>query len=128
MKAVRLMLRICVCLLSLLVANVDALAQGTASLHASVANPSGTRVAGALVVLTNEASGAVLKSVTGPDGSFDLTGLEPGSYDLAITMNGFEDYRQKGITFRDGQSASFLVTIRTSSVAQEVEATAGLRA
>ena len=125
MKYVQSMLKICVCLLLFyFVASVAAFAQGTARLHASVANPSGTRVAGALVVLTNEASGAVLKSVTGPDGSFDLTGLEPGSYDLAITMNGFEDYRQKGITFRDGQSASFLVTIRTSSVAQSVVVTA----
>ncbi len=125
MKFVRSMLKICVCLLLIhLVAHVEAFAQGTASLHASVANPSGTRVAGALVVLTNEASGAALKSVTGPDGSFDLTGLEPGSYDLAITMNGFEDYQQKGITVSDGQSTSFTVTVRTRSVAESVTVTA----
>ena len=125
MKSVRSILKICVCLLLIhLVARVEAFAQGTARLHASVANPSGTRVAGALVVLTNEASGVVLKSVTGPDGSFDLTGLEPGSYDLAITMNGFEDYQQKGITVSDEQTTSFTVTVRTKSVAESVTVTA----
>ncbi len=125
MKAVGSLLKICAgALMFLLVASAEMLGQGTASLHASVANPSGTRVGGALVVLTNEASGAVLKSVTGPDGSFDLMGLEAGSYDLAITMHGFEDYQQKGITIKDGQSTSFQVMVVTKSVAESVTVTA----
>ncbi len=125
MKAVGSLLKIGVCaLMFLLVASVEMLGQGTASLHASVANPSGTRVGGALVVLTNEASGAVLKSVTGPDGTFDLMGLEAGSYDLAITMHGFEDYQQKGITIKDGQTTSFQVMVVTKSVAESVTVTA----
>lgn len=119
------MLKICVCLFMFhLVVNVEVFAQGTASLHASVANPSGTRIAGARVVLTNETSGVVLKSISGPDGAFDLTGLDQGSYELAITMSGFVDYHQKSIHLTDGQSLSFQVMIRTTNVAQSVTVTA----
>lgn len=71
-------------------------------------------------MLTNETSGVVLKSISGPDGAFDLTGLDQGSYELAITMSGFVDYHQKSIHLTDGHGPSFEVMIRTTNVAQSV--------
>ncbi len=105
-------------------ASTMAFAQGSASLHVSAANPGGTPVAGAHVALLNEASGAILNSLTGPDGSFDLTGLEPGSYTLSITMLGFVDYTQKSIQLHADQNFAFQVTMRTTSVLQSVMVTA----
>lgn len=124
MKLARSIVSLCVCMLVLQFSGHRAYAQGSASLHVSAANPSGTRIAGARVVLTNEASGVVTKSITGPDGAFDLTGLEPGSYELTITMNGFTDYHQKAVHLTDGQALAFQVMIRTNAVAQSVTVTA----
>ncbi len=125
MKTMRLMMKICVCFSLLqIVATVAAFGQGSASLRASVSNPSGTRIAGARVALTDEGTGVLLKSLTGADGSFTIANLVAGTYDLAVTMNGFQDYAQKGIVLTNGQELSFQVTIRTNSVAQSVTVTA----
>ena len=99
-------------------------AQATASLHVAAANAAGTPIPGATVVLTNQQSGTVLKSMTAVDGVSDLTGLVPGTYDLAITLQGFADYHQSGLTLQAGQSFRFTVTLHPNSVVQSVSVTA----
>ena len=116
---------LCILLFAFLLTACDiAFAQGSASLHVTTSNASGIVVAGAHVSLTNEASGSALNTLTSPDGSFDLTGLEPGSYTLSITMPGFVDYTQKSIQLQADQNFAFQVTMRTTSVLQSVTVTA----
>lgn len=98
--------------------------QTTASLHVSATNPGGTPIAGAHVSLTNVDTGSVVNTLSGPDGSFDLAGLAPGTYNLVVTMKGFVDYQQKSLQLQTGQSFSFQVTMRTTSVVQSVTVTA----
>ena len=100
------------------------LGQTSASLHVTTANSAGTPIPGATAALANEQSGAVLRSVTAADGAFDLSGIAPGVYDLTITLQGFDDYRQAGITLASGQSLRFTVTLRPKSVVQSVTVTA----
>lgn len=102
----------------------SALGQNTASLHVVAADSTGTPIAGARVTLTNRQSGSVLNSLTGPDGAFDLNGLASSTYDLAITLQGFVDYRQSGISLQSGQSLRFSVTLRAKAVVQSVTVTA----
>ncbi len=109
---------------TLLLQTPRATAQSTASLHVVATDTTGTPVAGARVIATNKQSGAVLNTLTGPDGAFELTGLIPGSYDLSITLQGFTDYLQKGIELQPGQALSFSVSLRTTSVVQSVTVTA----
>ncbi len=101
-----------------------ALAQASAGLHVSAADAGGTRIAGARATVTNETTGEVTTSITGPDGSFDLTGLPAGTYDLAMTMQGLVDYKQKGLTLTAGQDLQFQVTLRTAAVTESVNVTA----
>src|SRR4030095_1633156 len=61
-----------------------------ASFSGTVLDPSNQTIAGAEVVLTNEANGAVRKATTESDGKFVMTQLAPGKYRAEISAPGFK--------------------------------------
>ena len=60
-----------------------------AGLSGHITDRSGAVVAGATVTL-RDASGKTRQTTTGTDGSFHLTELPAGEYELIATANGFE--------------------------------------
>ena len=124
MKVLSSLMTALVLLSSTLLFSRPALGQATATLHAVAADVSGAPVAGARVSLRNTQTGTILNSLTGPDGAFELSGLLPGAYSLTITLQGFDDYQQSGISLQSGQTLNFSVTLRTKSVVQSVTVTA----
>lgn len=46
-----------------------------------------------------------LKTVTGSDGTFQFTDIEPGQYNLFITKVGYQDYKSNTITVKAGETA-----------------------
>lgn len=46
-----------------------------------------------------------LKTVTGSDGSFQFTQVEPGEYNLFITKTGYQDLKSNTITVKSGEQA-----------------------
>lgn len=111
-------------LLTLVPSRAFLLADTSASLHGTVTSVSGTPIAGVHVTITNASSGASASAVTGPDGSFDLSGLATGTYNLSATMQGFSNFSQSGLDLQEGQSLSFEISMNLSSVSQSVTVTA----
>jgi len=62
----------------------------TSTFLGTVADPSGSVVVGANVVLTNQATGAATTKSSGADGSFEFDFLRTGTYRLKITAAGFK--------------------------------------
>jgi iron complex outermembrane receptor protein len=60
-----------------------------------VRDPSGAAVAGANVTVTNDATGASKTTVSGPDGSYSVTGLAAGAYTVAVQLRSFGTSTQK---------------------------------
>lgn len=46
-----------------------------------------------------------LKTVTGSDGSFQFTHIDPGDYNLFITKTGYQDLKSSTITVKSGETA-----------------------
>src|ERR1019366_1023411 len=68
-----------------------------------VADPSGAAIPGAEVIVTNEQTGVVNKGTTDSTGSFNVTHLDPGAYDLGIeAKGGFKRFSQTGIQLAVG--------------------------
>src|SRR5579862_3757717 len=66
-----------------------AVAEGsTSEIHGTVADPTGAVIPAARLTLTSE-GGASATTVSGRDGSFSFTNLQPGKYSLVITAKGF---------------------------------------
>jgi iron complex outermembrane receptor protein len=60
-----------------------------------VRDSSGAAVPGANITVTNDQTSASQSAVSGPDGSFSVTGLAPGDYTVAVQLRGFGTSKQK---------------------------------
>src|SRR5713226_6965190 len=63
-----------------------------------VTDPSGGVIPGATVVVTNEQTNVVSKTVTEADGAYAVPFLIPGTYRVEVEGNGFRKFVQSGIT------------------------------
>ncbi len=85
-------------LLSILLAFSSAQAQlGHSSILGTVRDSSGARLSGALVTITDEATGISRSLTTGNDGLYEVPFLPPGRYTLRAEMPGFAAMTRGGI-------------------------------
>jgi hypothetical protein len=69
----------------------------TGSLDGTITDPSGGRVPQAQITLRNEATDFSVTQQTGADGSFRVSGLPVGTYDLRASASGFQIAELTGI-------------------------------
>jgi hypothetical protein len=81
----------------------------TASIHGQVADPSGARIAGASVTVTNAMGVPVKSANANGTGEYSITGLAPGSYIVEASHSGFALYTSPTFTLEAGQSKIFEV-------------------
>ena len=94
-----------------------AFAQVSGSISGTILDSAGAVVAGAKVMLVDEASQEVRESVTNSSGYFTFSAVTPGSYTVSAEAKGFKSLKQSGIEMHTGD-------IRTLSKLQlEVGAT-----
>ena len=63
----------------------------------TVADQSSAPVPGVTVTATNTGTGHKIDAVTDGDGNYAFRNLQPGTYDLAISMTGFRELKRTGI-------------------------------
>src|SRR6266568_5029412 len=71
--------------------------QGTGELRGRVLDQQGAVLPGVTVVAKNEASGQYREIVSGADGSFFMSALTPGSYEITAQLAGFKKYQRGGV-------------------------------
>jgi carboxypeptidase family protein len=93
-------------------------------LSGSVVDAQGGVVPGADVVVTNESSKAVRRSVTNSDGFFAFAALPAAKYTLQVSIQGFKTYEVTGIELRSGDSRSMRqIALQVATVAETVSVT-----
>ena len=95
-----------------LVCSITAIASAqqaaTATLSGRVVDPNGAVIPGATVSVTSKATGITREVTTSDDGSFALSNLPPGEYDLKIQATGFADkISAQPLVLKVGQSLTF---------------------
>jgi hypothetical protein len=98
--------------------------QGTGELRGRVVDAQNAVLPGVAVIATNEASGQFRESVSGPDGSFFMSAMTPGLYELAAQLSGFKKYQRSGVRVEVGKTFSVDVQLEVGGVEQEVTVTA----
>jgi len=81
-----------------------AFAQNTGTITGTVLNLAGDKVPNALVQATNIATKAVYKATGSDSGSYTLSQLPAGNYDLSAAVLGFNPYTQKDVTVETGRT------------------------
>ncbi|MFB6278515.1 MAG: TonB-dependent receptor domain-containing protein [Salinibacter sp.] len=99
-------------------------AQQPATLTGSVENTDGAPLPGANIVLLDSDYG----TAAGADGSYSITGIEPGTYSVRVTFVGYEPVEEE-ITFEPGEEITRTFALERSPLQGEgVTVTVGSRA
>lgn len=89
----------------------------------TVQDPSGGRIPGASVTVTNRATGVAQNVVSGPTGDFEVRYLVPGDYIVEVSLSGFRTERRT-FTLRVAQMIRVDVALGVGDVAEAVEVVA----
>ncbi|HKD45194.1 MAG TPA: TonB-dependent receptor [Candidatus Angelobacter sp.] len=114
------------CVFYLAFFSASALAQvstAEAQLNGTVHDQTGRVIVKASVSLRNVDTNHVYQGASVGDGSYILTNLPPGNYELTVQAQGFAKYSQKGIALRVGQVATIEIGMKVAAATETVEVT-----
>src|SRR5271155_4043633 len=95
---------------------------GLAGISGTVTDPSGSVVANAKVVVSNEARGITRSLATNGDGLFSAPGLIPGpGYKVDVNAAGFAPYPAADIDLEVGQNLNLAIALAVGSTTTSVE-------
>ena len=94
------------------------------TLSGDVSDSTGARVAGAQVTATNTATKFQTKAVTNGTGEYALPSLNPGTYTVSITANGFRTETRTSIELTSGATVQTHFSLQPGTTQQDVVVTA----
>ena len=94
------------------------------TLLGNVTDSTGAAITGATVVATNSGTGIAKTATTDNTGSYRLSDLEPGAYEVSVTANRFAKETSKGIVLQANAEFRFAAELKPASVGQTVTVTA----
>lgn len=95
--------------------------QAVAGMTGTITDSSGAVVPNAKVTVTNEGTGVSNHATTGSAGTYAITGLIPGTYDIGVDSTGFEKFVLTGIGVEVSKTATVNVTLKAGSTTQTVQ-------
>ena len=97
----------------------------TATLSGTVFDPQNLGLKGAKVTLTNAATGATRTAVTDDNGRYNLVGVPPGRYKMAVDAgSNFGTYENPSVVLTVGENASFDPRLELKGMQQTVTVSA----
>lgn len=114
---------ICLALLTGMTLSVSAQME-SGRIVGTVTDPGNASIAKATVAVTNDATKQVTNVLTGDNGDYTITPLNPGQYTVAISAPGFGKAIVKNVQVQVNQSARADVQLEVGATATTVEVTA----
>ncbi len=118
-KASLLALLLWLASLSIALGQVSSSAAGR--IHGIVTDPSGAAIPGATLLLTDNATGHEVTVKSEKEGDYTFLSLDPGSYQLTVTMTGFQTAVYDGIIVDASRITDQPVSLKLGSVSDRVE-------
>ena len=96
---------------------------GTGTIDGRVLDQSRAAVPGANVTAKNVATGLSRSAVVSPTGTYRITALPAGSYDLSASLSGFSTQVSKGVVVQVGDTVTVDFAMKVGAVTETVEVT-----
>jgi hypothetical protein len=112
-------------LLSFLLSGLLSGQTGTGEITGTVTDSSGAVVAGAMITLTNPATGLQRTLRSNAEGIFNFPVLRPGIYSLRAEMTGFQAQIRNDVLLQVGQTPRIDFVLAVGNVSEVVEVTGG---
>jgi hypothetical protein len=105
--------------------NTSAFSQVTqARLEGRVADTEGEGLPGAEINVKNMETGYLVSAVTRNDGTYIVTGIQPGKYEIRVSLSGFATQVRQGMTFAVAANLKIDFTLEQETVSEEIVVTA----
>jgi hypothetical protein len=97
--------------------------QGTSSVGGKVVDQGGGVLPGVTVVFTNEDTGLSREVVTGADGSYFVSQVNPGRYRVSAQLEGFKTLERRGIALEVGRTVELDLGLEVGALQETVTVT-----
>jgi hypothetical protein len=104
---------------------ISALAQqGTADLRGRVVDPQGAVLPGVTIVVRHQESGLFRETVSSGDGTFLMSGMTPGVYEVAAELASFKRYTQRDVRLEVGRATQIELKLEVGGLEEAVTVSA----
>ena len=90
------------------------------SVVGTVKDSTGSVLPGATVTIVNKETNLTREAVTNSDGAYSIINVQPGPYDIKVTLTGFRDMARYNVPVTIGDIARFDVAMEVGSVTESV--------
>lgn len=94
-----------------------------ASLSGTVTGADGAGLPGVTVTVRNQESGLVRTSVTAENGTYAISGLKPGIYEVSFDLEGFPAVLRRDVALRVGQETRLGATLTLEQIEESITVT-----
>ena len=107
----------------LLLALPAAAQQGTSEVRGRVVDQQGSLLPGVTVTVRNQQTGMYRETASGADGSFIVSGVAPGTYQMVAELQGFKKFERKDLVLEVGKTATIEVSLEVGALTETVNVT-----
>jgi hypothetical protein len=94
--------------------------ESTAELRGRVIDAQDAPIPGATITITNQATGVIRQTVSTTDGSYFITAISPGLYELATELAGFTKYNRRDVRLDLGRTTTVDVQLSVGAITETV--------
>ena len=117
--------RLLSCVLAVLVtAGTAAAQQGTSEVRGRILDPQGAVLPGASVTVRNQDTGMFRETVSNADGTYFVSCVVPGFYEISAELQGFKKYNRKDLRLEIGKTLTLDVQLAVGTLEEVVTVTA----
>jgi hypothetical protein len=108
----------------LVISNLAFAQQGTADLRGRVTDQQGAVLPGVSIVVRHQESGLFRETVTSPDGTFLMSGMTPGMYEVTAELASFKKYTQRDVRLEVGRATPVELKLEVGGLTEAVTVSA----
>ena len=117
--------RVLSCLVGVVLAVSTAAAQqGTSELRGRVLDPQGAVLPGVTIMVRNQDTGMFRETVSNSDGTYFVSGVIPGTYEISAEMTGFRKYNRKDLRLEIGKTLTLDLELAVGALEEVLTVTA----
>jgi hypothetical protein len=98
--------------------------QGTTELRGQVVDSQGSVLPGVTLVVRNQDTGVFRQAVSNPDGTYFVSGIIPGPYEISAELEGFKKYVRRDVRLEIGKTTTVDVQLELGALSEIVHVTA----
>jgi hypothetical protein len=98
--------------------------QGTTELRGQVTDSQGAALPGATIVVRNQDTGMFRQTTSNPDGTYFVSGIVPGAYEIATELDGFKKSVRRDVRLEIGKTTTIDLQLEIGALTEVVQVTA----